>query len=97
MVLCVGFEHLVTRSIFQVSRSEFRGSSDCFHRSRFSNLDYHLHPLCFDVEVIAISIALTYAFGGPATYGIYDVGGAFNCSETVSEAVPEGVDDTSLW
>jgi len=55
------------------------------------------HPLCFDVEVIAFAIALAYAFGGPTAYGIYDIGGAFNRPETVSKAMAEGVDDTSLW
>ena len=78
-------------------RSEFRGSSDCFLGSRFLNLGYYYHPLGFDVEVIAFSVALTYVFGCPSAYGIYNVGGAFNCSETVSEAMPEGVDHTSLW
>jgi len=55
------------------------------------------NPLCFDVEVIAFAIALAYAFGGPTAYGIYDIGGAFNRPETVSKAMAEGVDDTSLW
>ena len=54
------------------------------------------HPFSFDVEVIAFAIALAYTFGGPASYGIYDVGGAFNGPETVSEAVAEGVDHTSF-
>ena len=55
------------------------------------------HPLFFYVEVVAFSIALAYAFGCPTTYGIYDVGGAFNRSETVSEGVSEGVYDATLW
>jgi len=61
------------------------------------NLGYYYHPLCFDAEVIAFAIALAYAFGGPTAYGIYDIGGAFNRPETVSKAMAEGVDDTSLW
>ena len=96
-MLGVVSSNLITRSIFQVPRSKDRVPSDCFHGSRFLNLGYHFHPFVFDVEVIAFSIALAYAFGCPTAYGIYDVGGAFNGPETVSEAVAEGVDHTSLW
>ena len=37
------------------------------------------------------------AFGRPTTDGINDVGRAFNGTETVTQAVPEGVDDASIW
>ena len=36
------------------------------------------------------------AFGRPATYGIDDVGRAFNGTEAIPQPVPEGVDDTSI-
>ena len=36
------------------------------------------------------------AFGRPTTDGIDDVGRAFDGTETVTQTVPEGVDDTSV-
>jgi len=36
------------------------------------------------------------AFGRPTTDGIDDVGWAFNGTEAVTQAVSEGVDDTSI-
>ena len=36
------------------------------------------------------------AFGGPTTYGIDDVGRAFNSTEAIPQTVTEGVDDTSI-
>jgi len=36
------------------------------------------------------------AVGGPTTDGIDDVGWAFNGTEAVTQAVSEGVDDTSI-
>ena len=35
-------------------------------------------------------------FGGPTTYGIDDVGRAFNSTEAIPQTVTEGVDDTSI-
>ena len=39
---------------------------------------------------------MTDAFGRPTADGIDDVGWAFNGTEAVTQAVSEGVDDTSL-
>ena len=39
---------------------------------------------------------MTDAFGRPTTYGIDNVGWAFNGTETIPQTVPEGVDDTSI-
>ena len=36
------------------------------------------------------------AFGGPTTEGIYDIGWAFDGTETVLQTVTEGMDDTSI-
>ena len=35
-------------------------------------------------------------FGGPTTYGIDDVGRAFNSTEAIPQTVTEGVDDTTI-
>ena len=39
---------------------------------------------------------MAYAFGGPTADGVDDVGRAFNGTEAVTQAVSEGVDDTSI-
>ena len=39
---------------------------------------------------------MTNAFGGPTTDGIDDVGWAFNGTEAIPQAVPKGVDHTSI-
>ena len=45
---------------------------------------------------MSFAILMADAFGGPTTDGIDDVGWAFNGTEAVTQAVPEGVDDTSI-
>ena len=75
-------------TISREPRSEFRGSSDCIHRSQFLNLNYHFHPLCFDVEVIAFGIALAYFLGGPASCGIFKKGFIEGVGRVVRELRP---------
>ena len=49
-----------------------------------------------DGKSVSLAILMADAFGGPTADGIDDVGWAFNGTEAVTQAVPEGVDDTSI-
>ena len=50
-----------------------------------------------DAKAMPFAILMANAFGGPTTDGIDDVGRAFNGTEAIPQAVPEGVDDASIW
>ena len=45
---------------------------------------------------VPLGILMTDAFGCPTADGIDDVGGAFNGTEAIAQALTEGVDDTSI-
>ena len=49
-----------------------------------------------DCKAVSFAILMTNAFGRPTTDGIDDFGWAFNGTEAVTQAVAEGVDDTSI-
>ena len=49
-----------------------------------------------DSKAMSFAILMADAFGRPTTDGIDDVGWAFNGTEAVTQAVSEGVDDTSI-
>ena len=49
-----------------------------------------------DDNAVSFAILMADAFGRPTTDGIDDVGWAFNGTEAVTQAVSEGVDDTSI-
>ena len=49
-----------------------------------------------DSKAVSLAILMADTFGGPTTYGIDDVGRAFNGTEAIAQTVPEGVDDTSI-
>jgi hypothetical protein len=49
-----------------------------------------------DAKAMPFAILMANAFGGPTTDGINDVGRAFNGAETILQAVPKGVDHTSI-
>ena len=97
MVLVRGVEPPFTRSSFQTKRSVGRGSSDCFHGSRFFDIGREpRHPPMHDSKAVSLAILMTDAFSGPTADGIDDVGGAFDGTEAIPQTVPEGVDDTSI-
>ena len=85
MVPRIGIEPLPERAISKASRSVDRGSSDCFHGSRFFNLGRQLfYPPMRDGKAVSLAILMADAFGGPATNCIDDVGRAFDGTETVT-------------
>ena len=47
-------------------------------------------------KAVSLAILMADTFGGPTTYGIDDVGRAFNSTEAIPQTVTEGVDDTSI-
>ena len=49
-----------------------------------------------DIKAVSFAILMSDTFGGPTANGIDDVGWAFNGTEAVTQAVSEGVDDTSI-
>ena len=49
-----------------------------------------------DGKVVSFAILMTNTFGRPTTDGIDDVGWTFNGTETVTQAVTERVDYTSI-
>ena len=49
-----------------------------------------------DGKAVSLAILMADAFGGPTADGIDYVGWAFNGTEAVTQAVAEGVDDTSI-
>ena len=82
MALVIGIEPLPERAISKASRSVDRGSSDCFHGSRFLDLGREpLHPPMHDGKAVSLAILMTDAFGSPSTDGIDDVGRAFDGTE----------------
>ena len=84
MVLVIGIEPLPERAISKASRSVDRGSSDCFHGSRFFDLGREpLHPPMHDGKAVSLAILMTDAFGSPSTDGIDDVGRAFDGTEAI--------------
>ena len=97
MALTLGIEPLPERAISKASRSVDRGSSDCFHGSRFLDLGREpLHPPMHDGKAVPLTILMADALSRPTTYGIDNVGWAFNCTEAIAQTVPEGVDDTTI-
>ena len=63
-------EALPERAISKASRSVDRGSSDCFHGSRFFDLGREpLHPPMHDGKAVSLAILMTDAFGSPSTDG----------------------------
>ena len=49
-----------------------------------------------DSKAIPFSILITDAFGRPTTDSIDYVGRAFNGTEAIPQAMPEGVDEASI-
>ena len=49
-----------------------------------------------DGKAVPLAILMADAFGRPTTYGIDDIGWAFDGTEAIPQTVPEGVDDTSI-
>ena len=47
-------------------------------------------------EAMPLAILMTDAFGRPTADGIDNVSRAFNGTEAIAQAVPEGVDDASI-
>ena len=50
-----------------------------------------------DGKAMPFAISVTNAFSRPTTDGIDDVGRTFNGTEAILQAVPERVDDASIW
>ena len=50
-----------------------------------------------DGKAVPLAILMADAFGRPTTYGIDDIGWAFDGTEAIPQTVPEGVDDASIW
>ena len=50
-----------------------------------------------DCKAVSFAILMADAFSRPTTDGVDDVGWAFDGTETVTQTVPEEVDDASIW
>ena len=56
-----------------------------------------IHPAAQHLNRVAIAIATSHTSGRPTTYLVNNICRAFDGSQSVSEAVPEGVHHASLW
>jgi hypothetical protein len=50
-----------------------------------------------DGKAVSLAILMADAFGRPTADGIDNVSRAFNGTEAIAQAVPEGVDYASIW
>ena len=66
----LGIEPLPERATPKASRSVGRGSSDCFHGSRFFDLGREpLHPPMHNSEAVSLAILMVDTFGDPTADG----------------------------
>ena len=60
-------------------------------------MNKYIHPATQHLNRVAIAIAASHATAGPTTYLVNNICRAFDGSQSVSEAVPEGMHHASLW
>ena len=56
-----------------------------------------IHPATQHLNRVAIAIAASHATAGPTAYLINYIERALNSPQSISHAVPKGVDDASRW
>ena len=56
-----------------------------------------LHPTAQHLKRVAIAVIASYTSGRPATSLINNVKRALNSPQSISHAVPKGVNDASVW